>query len=201
MIKNIINFLENKKITILGFGIEGKSTYNFIRKYLPEKELNIRYNKQNIDEEKDYLSKDKHLSFTTGDKYLEEMEQYDIILKSPGISFKNIDISKFKDKISSQLELFLEYTKSLTIGVTGTKGKSTTSSLIYEVLKNQNKDAELLGNIGTPIFDEIEKIKDTSFVVLEISSHALQYIKKSPNISIMLNSFLGIRKYRTYKKI
>ena len=189
MIKNIINFLENKKITILGFGLEGKSTYNFIRKYLPEKELNIRYNKQNIDEEKNYLNKDKHLSFTTGDEYLEEMEQYDIILKSPGISFKNIDISKFKDKISSQLELFLEYTKSLTIGVTGTKGKSTTSSLIYEVLKNQNKDAELLGNIGIPIFDEIEKIKDTSFVVLEISSHALQYVKKSPNISIMLNLY------------
>ena len=189
MIKNIINFLENKKITILGFGLEGKSTYNFIRKYLPEKELNIRYNKQNIDEEKNYLNKDKHLSFTTGDEYLEGINQYDIILKSPGISFKNIDISKFKDKISSQLELFLEYTKSLTIGVTGTKGKSTTSSLIYEVLKNQNKDAELLGNIGIPIFDEIENIKDTSLVVLEISSHALQYIKKSPNISIMLNLY------------
>ena len=48
MIENIINFLEDKKITILGFGIEGKSTYNFIRKYLPEKELNIRYKKKKI---------------------------------------------------------------------------------------------------------------------------------------------------------
>ena len=189
MIEEIISFLKDKKIAILGFGLEGKSTYNFIRKHLPKKQLDIRYNKENINEENEYLNKDKNLQFITGSKYLEKIENYDIILKSPGISFKNIDISKFEDKISSQLELFLEYTKSLTIGITGTKGKSTTSSLIYEMLKNQNKDVELLGNIGTPIFDEIDKIKENTITVLEISSHALQYIKKSPNISILLNLY------------
>lgn len=189
MIDEIISFLEEKKIAILGFGLEGKSTYNFIRKYLPKKELDIRYNKENIEEEREYLNKDKHLSFTTGDSYLEGLEQYDIILKSPGISFKNIDISKFKDKIFSELELFLEHSKSFTIGITGTKGKSTTSSLIYEILKNQKKDVELLGNIGTPIFDEIDKIRKDTITVLEISSHALEYIKRSPNISILLNLY------------
>ena len=189
MIEEIISFLKDKKIAILGFGLEGKSTYNFIRKHLPKKQLDIRYNKENINEENEYLNKDKNLQFITGNKYLEKIENYDIILKSPGISFKNIDISKFEDKISSQLELFLEYSKSLTIGITGTKGKSTTSSLIYEMLKNQNKDVELLGNIGTPIFDEIDKIKENTITVLEISSHALQYIKKSPNISILLNLY------------
>ena len=130
MIEQIINFLKDKKIAILGFGLEGKSTYNFIRKYLPEIQLYILYAKSNPEEE-NYLNKDKNLSFITGDKYLENLECYDIIMKSPGISFKNIDISKFKEKIYSQLELFLQYTKSLTIGITGTKGKSTTSSLIY----------------------------------------------------------------------
>lgn len=189
MIDEIISFLEDKKIVILGLGLEGKSTYNFIRKYLPEKELDIRYNKENIEEEREYLNKDKNLSFITGDTYLEGLEQYDIILKSPGISFKNIDISKFKDKIYSELELFLEYSKSFTIGITGTKGKSTTSSLIYEILKNQNKDVELLGNIGVPIFDEIEKITENTIVVLEMSSHALEYTDKSPNISILLNLY------------
>lgn len=189
MIDEIISFLKDKRIVILGFGLEGKSTYNFIRKYLSEKELDIRYNKENIEEEREYLNKDKHLSFITGEKYLEGLEEYNIILKSPGISFKNIDISKFEENIYSQLELFLEHTKSFTIGITGTKGKSTTSSLIYEILKNQNKDVELLGNIGTPIFDEIEKIKENTITVLEISSHALQYIKKSPNISILLNLY------------
>lgn len=189
MIEEIISFLKDKKIAILGFGLEGKSTYNFIRKYLPAIQIDVRCNEININEEREYLNKDNNLSFITGIKYLEGMEEYDIILKSPGISFKDINISKFEDKIFSQLELFLEHTKSFTIGITGTKGKSTTSSLIYEILKNQNKDVELLGNIGTPIFDEIERIKDSTITVLEISSHALQYIKKSPNISILLNLY------------
>lgn len=189
MIEEIISFLKDKEIIILGFGVEGKSTYNFIRRYLPNIPLVVRYSKSDFDQEKEYLEKDRNLQFVTGNEYLEGIEKYDIILKSPGISFKDVDISKFKDKIYSQLELFLEYTKSFTIGVTGTKGKSTTSSLIYEMLVRQNKDAELLGNIGVPIFDEIEKIKDDTIIVLEMSSHGLQYTDKSPNISILLNVF------------
>lgn len=189
MIEEIIEFFKNKKIMILGFGIEGKSTYNFIRRYLPSISLVVAYNKSNFEEETKYLNKDKNLKFITGDTYLENLEKYDIIMKSPGISFKNIDISKFEDKITSQLELFLENNKSLSIGITGTKGKSTTSSLIYQIIYNQGKNVELLGNIGLPIFDEIEKIKENTITVLEISSHALQYIRKSPNISILLNLF------------
>lgn len=183
MIEKIVEFFRDKKIAILGFGLEGKSTYNFIRKYLPEIKLDI------LDKcIGDYIE-DEFTTFIVGEEYLNNLESYDIIMKSPGISFKDIDMSKFKDKIYSQLELFLEYTKSFTIGVTGTKGKSTTSSLIYEMLIKQNKDAELLGNIGVPIFDGIEKIKDDTIVVLEMSSHGLQYTDKSPNISILLNVF------------
>lgn len=183
MIKKIVEFFKDKKIAILGFGLEGKSTYKFIRKYLPKQQLYIldKCSGENIE--------DGFTTFITGEEYLNNLESYDVIMKSPGISFKDIDISKFKNKIYSQLELFLQYTKSFTIGVTGTKGKSTTSSLIYEMLVKQNKDAELLGNIGLPIFDEIEKIKDDTIVVLEMSSHGLQYTDKSPNISILLNVF------------
>ena len=186
MIEEIISFLRGKKIAILGFGVEGKSSYNFIRKYLPEKSLDILFKSKG---ETALPEEDKFVKFIVGENYLNNLERYDIILKSPGISFKDIDITKFEGKISSQLELFLEYTKSLCIGITGTKGKSTTSSLIYEMIKDQNKDVELLGNIGTPIFDEIEKIKENTITVLEISSHALQYVKKSPNISILLNLY------------
>ena len=183
MIKKIVEFFKDKKIAILGFGLEGKSTYNFIRKYLPKQQLYI------LDKSMGENIGDEFATFITGEEYLNNLESYDIIMKSPGISFKDIDISKFKSKIYSQLELFLEHTKSFTIGVTGTKGKSTTSSLIYEMLVKQNKDAELLGNIGLPIFDEIEKINDNTIVVLEMSSHGLQYTDKSPNISILLNVF------------
>jgi len=112
-----------------------------------------------------------------------------LIIKSPGISFKNIDISPFKDKISSQLQLFLSFFNGKTIGITGTKGKSTTSSLLYRIIKEQNHNVTLLGNIGTPIFDSLDILKDDTFVVLEISSHQLEYMRKSPNIAVLLNVF------------
>ena len=189
MIDEIMNFLRNKKIAILGFGLEGKSSYNFIRKHMREKMLTIICEEECEEEKKQILEKDKFVTFVTGENYLENLEQYDIILKTPGISFKNLDISKFKDKITSQLEFFLEYKKCMTIGVTGTKGKSTTSTLLYEVLKNQGKKVYLLGNIGTPVFDDIDEIEDDSIVVLELSSHALQYLKKSTEIAILLNIY------------
>ena len=91
--------------------------------------------------------------------------------------------------------------KSFTIGVTGTKGKSTTSTLIYKIIKDQEKDVELLGNIGTPIFDEIGKIGENTISVIELSSHALQYVKKSPNISILLNLYEEhLDFYKSYKE-
>ncbi len=193
MIQETINFLKDKKIALLGFGAEGKSTYNFIKKYLPDKQLDILFENETDQSLSDinYIraKEDKFTKFIVGKDYLSDLERYDLIIKSPGISFKNIDITNFKDKITSQLELFLEYSKSLTIGITGTKGKSTTSSLIYKVLKDQGKDVELLGNIGVPIFDEISKIRENTITVLELSSHALQYVKRSPNISILLNLY------------
>ncbi len=189
MVDEIIEKLKGKKIAILGFGVEGKSTYNFIRRYLENTEVTVLCSEEDETEKNDILKKDEFVKFVIGKGYLDNLDKYDIILKAPGVSFKNINISKFENKITSQLELFLEYKKCLTIGITGTKGKSTTSTLIYDVLKEQEKDCYLLGNIGTPIFDKIEKIKPSSVVVLEISSHALQYIKKSTEIAILLNIY------------
>lgn len=184
MIEQIVDFLKDKKITILGFGLEGKSIYNFIKKHIPEKQIDIRA--ISIEENK---VNDKNVKYIIGKEYLEDLEHYDIILKSPGISFKDIDISGFEEKIFTSQDLFLKYSKSLTIGITGTKGKSTTSSLIYEMISKQKDNTFLLGNIGVPIFDEIEKIKDSSIVVIEMSSHILQYAKYSPNIAILLNVY------------
>lgn len=135
------------------------------------------------------LMEDINLEVSMGKAYLNGIEEYDVILKAPGISFKNIDISKFQNKITSQLQLLLEFVDVFTIGVTGTKGKSTTSSVLYQVLKDQEKEAFLLGNIGDPIFDTIEKLTSNSMLVLELSSHSLQYVKKSPNIAIWLNLY------------
>ena len=76
-----------------------------------------------------------------------------------------------------------------TIGITGTKGKSTTSSLIYKVLKDQDVNAMLLGNIGIPVFDYIDTLQEDTTLVLEMSSHQLEFMHHSPNIAILLNIF------------
>ena len=189
MINNLIEYFKDKKILILGFGKEGESTYNLIRKYLPKQQLYIADKKENFQENIDFFKNDNYLTFISGEKYLEDLNCYDIIMKSPGISFAHLDTKEYFHKIKSQLELLLEFFDNFTIGITGTKGKSTTSSLIYKVLKDQNIKSILLGNIGVPVFDFIDNIEQDVTLVLEMSSHQLEYMELSPNIAILLNVY------------
>ena len=187
MIEQIINKLQGKKIAILGFGLEGKSTYRFIRKHLPDTELTI---VDANDKSNDELCKnDSKVSFLSGTNYLDGLDNYDLIIKTPGISLKNIDLTNIENKITSQLELLLEVNRKNIIGITGTKGKSTTSSLVYEMLKDQGKDVILAGNIGIPVLDEIENYKENTTIVIEMSSHQLEFIRTSPHIALLLNLY------------
>ena len=201
MIEKLLNYLEDKKILILGFGKEGESTYKLLRKYFLEKNLFIADKNMNLLNEKIDLMEDPYVEVSLGENYLNGIEEYDLIIKAPGISLKDVDLSQVKDKITSQLELFLEFVDVYTIGITGTKGKSTTSSLMYKVLIDQEKDAFLLGNIGEPIFNDIEEIKEDSVVVLELSSHALEFARKSPNIAILLDIYEEhLDHYKSFEK-
>lgn len=189
MINDLIKYLEGKKVLILGFGMEGYSTYRLIRRHLPEQKVYISDANSKVYEKYEDVQKDVNVEIIPADEYLKELEKYDVIMKTPGLSFKDIDTSKFIDKIKSQIELFLEFVDVFTIGVTGTKGKSTTSSLIYDIISKQREDVHLLGNIGVPLFDEIDKLTEKSIVVLELSSHQLEYVQVSPNVAILLNLF------------
>ena len=189
MINDLIKYLEGKKVLILGFGMEGYSTYRLIRRHLPEQKVYISDANSKVYEKYEDVQKDVNADIIPTDEYLKELEKYDVIMKTPGLSFKDIDTSKFIDKIKSQIELFLEFVDVFTIGVTGTKGKSTTSSLIYDIISKQREDVHLLGNIGVPLFDEIDKLTEKSIVVLELSSHQLEYVQVSPNVAILLNLF------------
>lgn len=189
MIENLLSYLENKKILLLGFGKEGESTYKFLRKHFPEKKLGIADSNMNLLEEKSFLFEDVNVEVMLGKDYFRDIDYYDIVIKTPGISLKDINISKFRNKITSQLELLLEYIPCFTIGITGTKGKSTTSTLMYQILKEQNKNVMLLGNIGEPIFNDIDDMTEDTILVLELSSHALEFVKKSPNIAILLDIY------------
>ncbi len=180
--EKIVKKLVGKNIAILGFGKEGKSTYNFIRKHLPDISLTV------LDKAAITIDDDK-VTIISGDDYLNNLEKYDLIIKSPGISLKDIDYSKIQDKITSQLELLLEVNRKNIIGITGTKGKSTTTSLMYEVLKAQRDNVFLLGNIGIPVFDMIDEYNDKSLLVIEMSSHQLEFVKNSPHIAVILNLF------------
>lgn len=185
---DIISEFKDKKIVILGFGKEGRSTYHFIRKYLSDIIITIKDKNKGIESDQ-IFKEDRNVILITGDNYLDNLEEYDIIMKTPGISFKDIDTSKFKSKIFSQLEILLKYYRKNIIGITGTKGKSTTSSLMYDILKENGKKGFLLGNIGTPIFDFIDQIEDDTILVVEMSSHQLEFIDHSPHIAIITNFY------------
>jgi UDP-N-acetylmuramoylalanine--D-glutamate ligase len=192
MYNEIIKFLENKKIAILGFGKEGQSTYHFIRRHLPTIPLTIvnrddRFKKESFFE--NYVKDDHNVNYIIGENYLDNLEAFDLIIKSPGVSLKDIDISNIKDKLTSQLGLVLEHTKANVIGITGSKGKSTTTSLIYKVLADQGYDAYLLGNIGIPLLNNIEKFTDKSILVIEMAALQLEYVRVSPHIGLVLNLF------------
>lgn len=189
MLKKLLNYLKSKKILILGFGKEGEATYMFLRKSFPEQRLYIADKNMNLLQDKAYLLEDEYVEVSLGEDYFRDIDYYDLVIKTPGISLKDYNIEKFKNKITSELELLFEFVPCLTIGITGTKGKSTTSTLMYTVLKNQGKDVLLLGNIGEPIFNRIDEINENTIVVLELSSHALEFVKKSPNIAILLDIY------------
>ncbi len=122
-----------------------------------------------------------------GNQYLEAMYDYDIVIKTPGISLKDFDTKGVE--ITSQTDLFLSQFHNQTIGITGTKGKSTTTSLIYHLLKSSGRDAILTGNIGIPCFDIMEEINPDSIVVYELSAHQLEFVHNSPRVGVLLNVF------------
>lgn len=189
MVEKLVEFLRDKKIIILGFGMEGETTYDFIRNHLPNQHLTIADMNEVIIEDYPYLQQDENLELVLGKKYLEGLEEYDIIIKTPGLSLKDVDISKYEHKITNQLELVMKYLDVFAIGITGTKGKSTTSTLMYKVIADQRDNVMLLGNIGEPVFHRIDEMTKDTILVLEMSSHALEFVKHSPNISIYLNAY------------
>ncbi|MDR3047275.1 MAG: UDP-N-acetylmuramoyl-L-alanine--D-glutamate ligase [Bacteroidales bacterium] len=186
MKEKIINYLEDKKTILLGFGKEGISSYHFIRSYFPDLQITIA-DRNTIDVSD--IVEDRHVTFVFGSQYDQNLNDFDIILKSPGINLSHINYLIDPKKISSQTDLFLMAYRNQVIGVTGTKGKSTTSSLIYHILNSAGKKVLLAGNIGTPLFDTIHAIDNDTVIVAELSAHQLEYLHYSPHIALFLNCF------------
>lgn len=178
--QNLIEYIKEKKVLILGFGREGKSTYNFIRKYLPGKHLTIG-DKNNV------TLDDRNVSFDCGDDYLEHLGNYDLVFKSPGIPFVGV---RYPDttEITCQTDMFLRFADCTIVGITGTKGKTTTSTLTYRMLVEAGFDVSLIGNMGIPVFEKIDMPRG-SFAVIEMSSHQLEFTRSSPHVAVMTNVY------------
>ena len=188
-----LNELKNKKILILGFGKEGKDNYLALRKLFPEKILAIADKlefKALPKKNQKLFKRDKKLKLHLGKNYLQSLKNYQLTIKTPGIKLSSLKpFLRKKTKVTSQTEIFFEHCPGKIIGVTGTKGKGTTSSLIYQILKKGGLRVYLIGNIGRPVFQTLLRTKTSDIFVYEISSHQLQSLKKSPYIAVFLNLY------------
>ena len=188
-----INF-KNKKILIYGFGKSGTSCFNFLKinnicKIFDDNKKNIpiRFRKKLIN-----INKISDINF-------------DYIVLSPGIDINKCKISKYlkinSSKIITELDIFqISYPKINKITITGTNGKSTTSKLLFDVLKANKMDVRLTGNIGYPVLME-KKIKNNTIFIIEASSYQLDYSKffKS-KYSVIINLYPDhLERHGTFK--
>jgi len=185
---------KNKKVVILGFGREGKDNFLFLRKLFSKKIIGI------ADKSEKIKKPDKKARLYLGKNYLKALRNYDVIIKSPGIPFKILPKAVLK-KITTQTDIFFDNCPGKIIGITGTKGKSTTASMIYQVLKAGGIKVHLVGNIGKPVLSSLLKAKAEDVFVYELSSHQLYNLKKSPQIAVFLNIYPEhLDYYRNFKE-
>ena len=172
------SLLRDRRILIAGYGREGKSTHNLLLRLVPDNPIIIASNDQEI--------------ATALAQAREEDTPFDLIIKSPGIATMKFEGLCDLDTISSQTDLFLQVYGDQTIGITGTKGKSTTTSLIHHILtlsRGENCPTLLAGNIGIPLFDIVDQMDEQSLVVAELSCHQLENIHRAPHIGVILNLY------------
>ena len=171
----LISLLSDRRILIAGYGREGRSSHNLLSRLLPDCHPDIADNDQ------------------AAARLLQQASQpYDLIIKSPGIPTMKFEGLCDPAAITSQTDLFLQVYHDLVIGITGTKGKSTTTTLIHHVLEHSygsKRNVILAGNMGIPLFDILDQVTPDSLIVAELSCHQLENIHRAPHIGIILNLF------------
>jgi UDP-N-acetylmuramoylalanine--D-glutamate ligase len=179
---------KDKKVAVLGLGIEGRDAINFLLNRGAKITLFDKKEEQEIDFSG--IEKEK-IEIITGENYLSSgLAGFDYIIRSPGVYRYNseiVDAEKAGVIVTSAIKIFFDECPGKIIGVTGTKGKGTTCSLIYEILKADGRDVYLSGNIGKPYLELLPKLKNDSWIVMEMSSFQLIDMDISPHVAVALN--------------
>ncbi len=190
MIKGLLfPHIKGNHIAVLGFGKEGRSTCRLLGDILPGATVNICDKNEKAAELSGGPDSKLNIRYFLGINYLEGLKGAGVIIRSPGIPFSAFHGYTGSAIIISQTELFLKILKDQVTGVTGSKGKSTTTRLIFEILKRAGKKALLAGNIGIPCFDLIDSVDPGTEIIYEMSSHQLQGLVVSPHIAVLLNIY------------
>ncbi len=185
--------LARARVLVLGLGREGLETYKFLRAEFPGQTLGLADRQpaeRLVPEVQGAIAADRAVTTHFGDGYLTSLSGYDIIIRSPGVPLITPAIQQAARagvRVTSHIEIFLANCTGTTIGVTGTKGKSTTASLIHAILRAGGLDTHLVGNIGVPPLSLLRTTGARSYLVIELSSYQLDGIGRSPHVAVLLN--------------
>lgn len=188
--KELEEFKENikgKKVAVLGIGISNIPTIKYLVKLGAK--VSARDRKETLPDDISML-KEEGVEFVLGKNYLENLENYDYIFRSPGVKPFIYEIEKaveFGSILTSEIEKVIEIAPCKVIGVTGSDGKTTTTTLIAKFLEEAGYKVWLGGNIGIPLFSKLDEMKKEDVVVLELSSFQLMTLSTSPKISVITN--------------
>lgn len=179
--------LRDKKIALVGLGREGMSTLRFLlsKGIKPVAALDQKLPENTVGE---FLKQSK-VELLTGSGYLENLNGYDVLFRSPGVPRLHPKLLSFpiQENVYSLTKLFFDLCPAKIVGITGTKGKTTTSTLIHEIIKKSGGYSLLGGNVGEPALNLLDNLTPDAIAVLEMSSFQLQDLNKSPNIAVVLN--------------
>ena len=179
-----------KKVSVVGIGISNLPALEFLNKCGAIITACDKRNECDMDEE--ILEKVNSLCEYThfGEDYLDHFDGQDIILKAPGVNPALKQIAKARQdgiEITSEMEIFMSLCPCKMIAVTGSDGKTTTTTLIYRILNEAGHTCHIGGNIGKPLLNEVENMHPEDFVILELSSFQLMNIKVSPQVAVITN--------------
>lgn len=182
-------FIKDKKTAVVGIGVSNIPLVRFLL-YLGAKvsAFDRKSEEQLGDIAKEF--KEKGVNLVLGENYLDNLRGFEVIFKTPSMRIDSPYLRKAQEKgayITSEMEEFVRYCPARMYGVTGSDGKTTTTSLIYNILKEEGYKTWVGGNIGTPLFSQIEEVKATDRVVLELSSFQLMTMKVSPEVCVVTN--------------